>query len=54
MCNVTYSIAFTDGSESILKIAAKDRSGNTSNEFNLMGAEIFGVGYIRFNKSKMF
>jgi len=27
MCNVTYSIAFTDGSESILKIAAKDRSG---------------------------
>lgn len=40
MCNVTYSIAFTDGSESILKIAAKDRSGNTSNEVNLMGAEI--------------
>ena len=40
MCNVTYSIAFTDGSESILKIAAKDRSGNTSNEVNLMRAEI--------------
>ena len=26
--------------EGILKIAAKDRSGNTSNEVNLMGAEI--------------
>ena len=40
MCNVTYSITFSDGSESILKIAAKDRSGNTSNEVNLMRAEI--------------
>jgi len=40
MCNVTYSVAFTDGSESILKIAAKDRSGNTSNEVNLMRAEV--------------
>lgn len=40
MCNVTYSIVFNDASESILKIAAKDRSGNTSNEINLMRAEI--------------
>jgi aminoglycoside phosphotransferase (APT) family kinase protein len=40
MCNVTYDISFQDGSESILKIAAKDRSGNTSNEVNLMEAEI--------------
>ncbi len=40
MCNVTYDISFQDGSESILKIAAKDRSGNTSNEVNLMQAEI--------------
>ena len=40
MCNVTYDIAFSDGSESILKIAAKDRSGNTSNEINLMQAEV--------------
>ncbi len=40
MCNMIYSLTFTDGSESILKIAAKDRSGNTSNEVNLMGAEI--------------
>ena len=40
MCNVTYDITFEDGSESILKIAAKDRRGNTSNEVNLMRAEI--------------
>ena len=40
MCNVTYDISFDDGSSSILKIAAKDRSGNTSNEINLMRAEI--------------
>ena len=40
MCNVTYDITFDDGTESILKIAAKDRSGNTSNEINLMRAEI--------------
>ena len=40
MCNVTYSVSFRDGSESILKIAAKDRSGNTSNEVNLMRAEV--------------
>jgi Ser/Thr protein kinase RdoA (MazF antagonist) len=40
MCNVTYDVAFNDGSVCILKIAAKDRSGNTSNEVNLMQAEI--------------
>ena len=40
MCNVTYDITFTDGSETILKIAAKDRNGNTSNEVNLMQAEV--------------
>ena len=40
MCNVTYDVSFEDGSASILKIAAKDRSGNTSNEVNLMRAEI--------------
>lgn len=39
-CNVTYDITFDDGSESILKIAARDRMGNTSNEVNLMQAEI--------------
>lgn len=40
MCNVTYDVSFEDGSASILKIAAKDRSGNTSNEVKLMRAEI--------------
>ena len=40
MCNVTYDITFEDESSCILKIAAKDRSGNTSNEINLMKAEI--------------
>ena len=40
MCNVTYHVVFDDGSESILKIAAKDRSGNTSNEINLMKTEV--------------
>lgn len=40
MCNVTYDITFEGGDESILKISAKDRSGNTSNEVNLMRAEI--------------
>ncbi len=40
MCNVTYHVVFDDGSESILKIAAKDRTGNTSNEINLMKAEV--------------
>ena len=43
MCNVTYSIVFNDASESILKIAAKDRSGNTSNEVNLMRAEVMAM-----------
>ena len=40
MCNVTYHIVFDDDSESILKIAAKDTKGNTSNEINLMKAEV--------------
>ena len=39
-CNVTYDISFDDGSESILKIAAASRSGNISNEINLMRAEV--------------
>ena len=34
MCNVTYAITFKDGSESILKIAAKDRRGNTCRRNN--------------------
>ncbi len=40
MCNVTYHVVFDDGSESILKITAENTSGNTSNEVNLMRAEV--------------
>ena len=40
MCNVTYHVVFNDGSESILKIAAENTNGNTSNEINLMKAEV--------------
>ena len=51
MCNVTYDITFEDGTESILKIAAKDRSGNTSNEVNLMRAEITAMKLVSENCS---
>lgn len=47
LCNVTYDILFDDGSESILKIAAKDRSGNTSNEVNLMQAEVKAMQLVK-------
>ena len=40
MCNVTYDISFHDGSESILKIASKDKKGSITNEVNLMQAEV--------------
>lgn len=47
MCNVTYNITFSDGSESILKITAKDRTGNTSNEINLMEAEVKAMQLVK-------
>ena len=47
MCNVTYNISFTDGYECILKIAAKDRTGNTSNEISLMEAEVTAMKLVR-------
>ncbi len=40
MCNVTYHVVFDDNSESILKIAAENTAGYTSNEINLMRAEV--------------
>ena len=40
MCNAIYYISFHDGSESILKIASKDKKGNITNEINLMQAEV--------------
>ena len=51
LCNVAYDITFEDGSESILKIAAKDRRGNTSNEVNLMRAEINAMKLVAENCS---
>ena len=53
MCNVTYDITFEDGSESILKISVKDRRGNTSNEVNLMRAElVYGMDISRLFRSQ--
>ena len=46
-CNVTYDVSFDDGSESILKIAAAGRNGNTSNEINLMRAEVEAMKLVR-------
>ena len=46
-CNVIYNVVFEDGSESILKIASKDRKGNTSNEINLMQAEINAITLVK-------
>ncbi|MCR5805153.1 MAG: aminoglycoside phosphotransferase family protein [Clostridia bacterium] len=47
MCNVTYDITFSDGDECILKIAAKDTTGNTSNEIHLMEAEVTAMQLVR-------
>ena len=47
MCNVTYNITFSDGDECILKIAAKDTTGNTSNEIHLMDAEVTAMQLVR-------
>ncbi len=47
MCNVTYNITFSDGDECILKIAAKDTTGNTSNEICLMEAEVKAMQLVR-------
>lgn len=40
MCNTAYLIQFTDGSRSVLKIAAQGNQGRMTNEVNLMEAEI--------------
>ena len=47
MCNVTHNITLSDGNECILKIAAKDRTGNTSNEINLMEAEVKAMRLVK-------
>lgn len=49
MCNAAYCVVFADGSESILKIASKDRRGNTSNEICLMDAEVAAMKLVNTN-----
>lgn len=51
MCNVTYHIVFDDASESILKISAGNTTGNTSNEINLMKAEVSAMRLVAENCS---
>ena len=47
MCNAAYCVAFDDGSESILKIAAESRAGYLSNEIDLMKAEVAAMDLVR-------
>ena len=51
MCNVTYRIAFSDGEESILKIASQNDQGHTSNEIRLMQAEVEAMGLVKKHTS---
>ena len=47
MCNAAYYVVFSDGSESILKIAAENGTGYLSNEINLMKAEVAAMNLVR-------
>ncbi len=47
LCNAAYRIAFTDGSQSILKIAAGDTSGYLSNEVRMMDTEVMAMNLMR-------
>ncbi len=47
MCNAAYCVAFSDGSESILKIAAGNGTGYLSNEINLMKTEVAAMNLVR-------
>ncbi|MBQ8186890.1 MAG: aminoglycoside phosphotransferase family protein [Clostridia bacterium] len=47
LCNAAYRIGFTDGSQSILKIAAGDTSGYLSNEIRMMDAEVMAMEMLR-------
>lgn len=51
MCNVAYDVVFNDGTESILKIASANRTGNTTNEINLMSAEVQAMELVREKSS---
>lgn len=49
LCNVAYLITFSDGTKSILKIAAADNQGYLTNEVNLMDAEVKAMELARGN-----
>lgn len=47
MCNAAYLVRFTDGSSSVLKIAAWKEQGRMSNEVNLMQAEVTAMKLVQ-------
>ena len=47
MCNVAYLITFSDGTKSILKIAAESVTGYLTNEVNMMDAEVKAMELVR-------
>lgn len=51
MCNVTYLVGLDNGTERILKIAAKDGQGRMSNEVNLMAAGVSAMELVKKSKS---
>lgn len=49
MCNAAYFIEFTDGSRSVVKIAAENNDGLMSNEVNMMDAEVKAMRIVNEN-----
>lgn len=49
MCNTAYYVEFTDGTKSVLKIAASDKSGLMKNEINMMKAEVEAMRIVKQN-----
>ncbi len=47
MCNTAYLVQFTDGSQSVLKIAAQGNQGRMTNEVGLMEAEVSAMRLVQ-------
>lgn len=47
MCNAAYFVEFTDGSKSVLKIAAENNDDLMSNEINMVDAEVKAMRIVR-------
>ena len=47
MCNAAYMITFADGDRSVLKIAPENNEGLTSNEINIMEAEVSAMQIVK-------